>query len=119
MFEVGTERDHVAPWRSVYKIHYITDTDVTFVLTSGGHNAGIVSDPGRPAAVPDRHQARRDPCLGARNGRWRQGADGSWWVEWAQWLADRSTPSAWRRRLWARPRLRADRRRAGTYVFQR
>jgi acyl dehydratase len=47
MFVVGTERDHVAPWRSVHKIHLLTGTEITFVLTSGGHNAGIVSEPGR------------------------------------------------------------------------
>ena len=94
MFVVGTERDHVAPWRSVYKIHYLTDTDVTFVLTSGGHNAGIVSEPG--------HQRRgfrialkrtADPCLGADE--WAAAAaskDGSWWVDWAEWLASHSAP---------------------------
>ncbi len=48
MFVVSTVKDHVAPWRSVYKIHLLTDTDITFVLTTGGHNAGIVSEPGHP-----------------------------------------------------------------------
>lgn len=41
---VGTETDHVAPWKSVFKIQRLTETETTFVLTSGGHNAGIVSD---------------------------------------------------------------------------
>jgi polyhydroxyalkanoate synthase len=48
IFTVGTVRDHVAPWHSTYKIQLLTDTHVTYLLTSGGHNAGIVSEPGHP-----------------------------------------------------------------------
>src|SRR5690606_20342269 len=46
LFVVSTETDHVAPWRSVYKLSQLSPAEFTFVLTSGGHNAGIVSEPG-------------------------------------------------------------------------
>ena len=38
--------DHVAPWPSVYKIHYLSDTDVTFVRTSGATTRASC-EPGR------------------------------------------------------------------------
>jgi polyhydroxyalkanoate synthase len=92
VFAVATLRDHVAPWRSVYKIHLLTDTDVTFLLTSGGHNAGIVSEPGHPnrsyQVACTRHGERYlDPET------WRSTVprcEGSWWPEWQKWLAARS-----------------------------
>lgn len=89
IFAVGTERDHVAPWRSVHKIHYLTDTDVTFVLTSGGHNAGIVSEPGhRGRHFRMLEKKPDDPCLSADE--WYSVApvcDGSWWPAWEAWLS--------------------------------
>ncbi|HEY9212827.1 MAG TPA: alpha/beta hydrolase [Ancylobacter sp.] len=94
IFAVGTEWDHVAPWRSVYKIHYLSDTDVTFVLTSGGHNAGIVSEPGHAGRrYRIGHKAATGPCLDAEH--WSEQAemrDGSWWPAFAEWLAARSSP---------------------------
>ncbi|WP_281966866.1 PHA/PHB synthase family protein [Roseovarius nanhaiticus] len=97
VFIVGTERDHVAPWRSVYKFNLLSDTDVIFVLTSGGHNAGIVSEPGHPHrhfrmraktkdapyTDPERWIAETDP------------QDGSWWPALTEWLAASSgTPTS-------------------------
>ncbi len=91
-FAVGTETDHVAPWRSVYKLHLLTDTEITFVLTSGGHNAGIVSEPGHPhrhyrVATRKAEGHYDDPDV------WTAAAslkNGSWWPEWAAWLAAHS-----------------------------
>ncbi len=95
IFAVGTERDHVAPWQSVYKIHYLSGAEVTFVLTSGGHNAGIVSEPGRPRR---RYRAATKHAGGTCRTaeQWAEQAsrkDGSWWLEWDDWLASRSSPA--------------------------
>ena len=64
MFVVGTVRDHVAPWKSTYKINYQVDADVTYLLTSGGHNAGIVAPPGEQGTfLSGQHQDRRMPPI--------------------------------------------------------
>jgi len=90
IFAVGTVKDHVAPWRSVYKISFHPATDVTFLLTSGGHNAGIVSEPGHPhrtyqVATKQAGENYLDPD------RWQADTphkEGSWWPEWLDWLAE-------------------------------
>jgi len=93
IFAVGTEKDHVSPWRSVYKLHRLTHTELTFVLTNGGHNAGIVSEPGHP----NRHFAMHtrqpdDPVRDADS--WQEQArrhEGSWWPAWHAWLLQRGS----------------------------
>ena len=64
MLVASPRRFHVAPWRSVFKLHLLLDTDVTFLLTSGGHNAGIVSEPARSdRRYRVRKKSERDPYL--------------------------------------------------------
>jgi polyhydroxyalkanoate synthase len=92
IFAVGTVRDHVAPWQSTYKVHLLTDTDVTYLLTSGGHNVGIVSEPG--------HQGRSFQVMTKRSTDHYVDPEtfaaevprksGSWWPEWAAWLVEHS-----------------------------
>jgi polyhydroxyalkanoate synthase subunit PhaC len=92
IFAVGTQWDHVAPWRSTHKIHLLTDTEVTYLLTTGGHNAGIVSEPGRDGrsfqvmtkTATDRYV---DPAAWLAQTARKQG---SWWPEWVAWLDARS-----------------------------
>jgi polyhydroxyalkanoate synthase len=93
VFMVGTNRDHVSPWHSVYKLHHLSESEITFVLASGGHNAGIVSEPGH---------ANRSYRIGTRRAhgpwidpaQWERDAaqhEGSWWPAWQQWLAAHSS----------------------------
>lgn len=121
MFVVATETDHIAPWRSVYKTQLFANCDLTFILTSGGHNSGIVNQPGNPRS--HYHSMHRptgafyvgpDDWLAKSKPR-----DGSWWPEWTAWLEGRSSCPA------APPAIgEADKGFAplcaapGTYVFQ-
>nr|WP_231950260.1 alpha/beta fold hydrolase [Legionella lansingensis] len=93
-FSVSTETDHVAPWRSVYKIHLMMNNNITFVLTSGGHNAGIVSEPGHKGrSYRIRERKRNSIYIGPDH--WlilAQRKKGSWWVAWHEWLEKYSSP---------------------------
>jgi len=92
MFVVSTVRDHVSPWRSVYRVHLLADVPVTFVLASGGHNGGIVSEPGRQqrsyridTRQPDENFVEAESWAATA-----QRHEGSWWRSWSEWIAGQS-----------------------------
>jgi polyhydroxyalkanoate synthase len=94
IFAVSAEHDYVAPWKSVYKLHALSDSDVTFVLASGGHNRGIIAPPDKQGlhyhiATTPQPARRADPddwLAGSKS------AEGSWWVPWFDWLKAHSGP---------------------------
>lgn len=92
-FVVSTEKDHVAPWKSVYKTHFLLNSDITFVLTNGGHNTGIVSEPGREGRSYRISQRKRtDHYLDPKT--WleqTQPQPGSWWTAWNEFLVKESS----------------------------
>jgi len=123
MYVVATQRDHVSPWPSVYKIHHLVASPVEFVLASGGHNVGIVSPPTGPGASPlasfqsarsASRAAPRDPQQWLAASRAHAG---SWWPHWHQWLSTHSSariPARVVRPLTARAAMPAP----GSYVLQ-
>ncbi len=122
VFNVGAMQDHVAPWRSVYKLHRLTDAEQTFVLTAGGHNVGIVNPPGQARSSYQMRRWRAGDRLLTPD-EWLQATPveaGSWWSAWVPWLKEHSS------RQVAPPAMGAPRARLaplvpapGEYVHQR
>jgi polyhydroxyalkanoate synthase len=86
---VGAENDHIVPWKSAYASTRLLSGPVRYVLSSGGHIAGIVNPPGSKGwyLTGQHHPQSAD--------EWREQAtrhDGSWWEDWATWSAGNSGP---------------------------
>jgi polyhydroxyalkanoate synthase len=121
IFSVGAVQDHVAPWRSVYKLNALTDAEQTFVLTAGGHNVGIVNPPGGDARASYRKRTWHagDRLLTADE--WlalTESVAGSWWTEWGRWLDAHSGAHVHLPKLGA-PGLRPLEKAPGRYVLER
>jgi polyhydroxyalkanoate synthase subunit PhaC len=86
-YVVGAINDHIVPWETSYKAVHLLGGDVRYVLSSGGHIAGIVNPPGPKAW----YVAGEQYPVGARE--WQASAtrqQGSWWEDWAKWAAARA-----------------------------
>ncbi len=119
MLIVATEKDHISPWQSVYKLHRLTHREMTFVLCSGGHNVGIVSPPdGVPVRRHFRWKVRRPSESSLTAEAWLEQAtleEGSWWPCWQAWLARHSGAKAAAPEF---PPARTLGRAPGTYVLE-
>lgn len=80
--------DHIAPFRSVYKMPDHFSGDTRFVLAGSGHIAGVVNPPSAQKYQYWTHDKREaDPDI------WLEKAEehpGSWWPDWQTWLEKRS-----------------------------
>ena len=121
-FVIGTTTDHVAPWKSVYKIQNLCRSEVTFLLTTGGHNAGIVCGPEHPrrkfqVMTHDPMDKYVDPDTWVETVETQQG---SWWPLWDYWLTEHSIDEVPKRTITAGARkkgIKVLRDAPGEYVF--
>jgi polyhydroxyalkanoate synthase len=86
-YVVGAVNDHIVPWHGSYKSGELMGGKVRYVLSSGGHIAGIVNPPGPKAWYEAADFTGADPET------WRQAASkhkGSWWEDWTVWADERA-----------------------------
>lgn len=87
IYAVGTQQDHIVPWKSAWRITQLASGQARFVLGGSGHIAGIINPPskGRGYWTNDKPVNNADS--------WFESAehhDGSWWTDWLEWLKPRS-----------------------------
>jgi polyhydroxyalkanoate synthase len=82
---VSTVEDHIAPWKTTYLGARLLKGPVRFVLGGSGHIAGIVNPP-----AANKYWYWTNPELPENADAWLSAAEkhpGSWWTDWAQWIA--------------------------------
>jgi polyhydroxyalkanoate synthase len=88
VYVVGAINDHIVPWAASYKTTGLMGGDVRYLLSSGGHIAGIVNPPGPKAW----YEVSKTPNPATAR-QWREAAEhhsGSWWEDWAKWAGRRA-----------------------------
>jgi len=88
LYAVGTERDHIVPWTSAWRISQLTKGRTRFVLANSGHIAGVINPPAKGRGT---YWTNDKPADTAEV--WKAGAErheGSWWTDWVLWLRERS-----------------------------
>jgi polyhydroxyalkanoate synthase len=79
--------DHICPWQSCYRTTQLLAGRNRFVLSTSGHIAAMVNPPGNEKA---RYQvAKKSPEDPQEWLRRAETAHGSWWPDYAGWLAER------------------------------
>ena len=87
LYVLAAENDHIAPWRTVYATTQFIGGESKFTLTNSGHIAGIVNPPDNPKSF---HWTKPRTVKGESAQAWLESAthsQGSWWLDWAAWIA--------------------------------
>jgi polyhydroxyalkanoate synthase len=92
VYIVAAINDHIVPWTSSYATVGLIRGAARFVLSSGGHIAGIVNPPGPKPWYEVVADAAGPPETPEAWHALAQRHQGSWWEDWARWGAERAGP---------------------------
>jgi polyhydroxyalkanoate synthase len=87
IYAVGTQQDHIVPWKSAWRITKFVSGPVRFALGGSGHIAGVINPPnkGKGYWINDKPVENADQWFESAERR-----EGSWWIDWLEWLKPRS-----------------------------
>ncbi len=86
-YQIAGITDHICPWQSCYRSTQLLGGRIRFVLSTSGHIAAMVNPPGNEKA---RYQiAKQCPEDPEEWLRWAETCHGTWWPDYASWLAER------------------------------
>ncbi|WP_217995842.1 PHA/PHB synthase family protein [Kribbia dieselivorans] len=92
-YVVGAINDHIVPWTSSFQAVRLQGGTVRYVLSSGGHIAGVVNPPG-PKAWYEALEPGKDAGSPADSDAWKASVERhkghSWWEDWAVWSSERA-----------------------------
>lgn len=87
----GSKEDHIVPWKASFASAQLLSGDVRYVLGASGHIAGVINPPAKNKrnywsnASTEVQQTEAQSWLDDA-----QSVPGSWWPDWAAWLAGHS-----------------------------
>ena len=87
IYAVGTEQDHIVPWKSAWRISQLASGKVRFVLGGSGHIAGIINPPSKGKGYWTNEKPVKTADEWLESGEQHEG---SWWTDWLEWLRPRS-----------------------------
>ena len=85
---LSAKEDHIAPWASTYRGSLNFKGQVRFVLGGSGHIAGVINPPSSSKYgywTNAKRPAKPETWLATARQH-----EGSWWPDWAAWLAKKS-----------------------------
>jgi polyhydroxyalkanoate synthase len=118
LYLLGTEEDHIAPWKSTFTLADRIDAPVTATLSSSGHILGVLNP---PSPTSKRNYWQAEWKKGASIEDWQAQQDqqaGSWWPNWVNWL-DKRTGKAVKARPLTSKQYPALADAPGTYVLKK
>ncbi len=108
--------DHITPWKSVYETARIMGDNTTFVLANSGHLQSLVNPPTNKKAsyaIGPVNPAGPDAFMSSADKH-----QGSWWLNWRDWLHARSDREVEAPTSLGNARFPVITKAPGTYVFE-